>query len=166
MNLTKIRRDFPILKKGIIYLDNAASSLTPDQVLDQMMEYYHSYRANIHRGIHQLSQKASDEYANARTKISTFINSRSDEEIIITKNTSEGINIIARGLKWRKGDRIVTTNIEHHSNFIVWLRIKERYGVDVEIVQPDKEGIFNILDFENTIDDRTKLVAITHASNV
>ena len=166
MDLIKIRRDFPILKKGIIYLDNAASSLTPDQVLDQMTEYYHNYRANIHRGVHQLSQKASDKYANARTKISRFINSRSNEEIIITKNTTEGINIIANGLKWCKGDRIVTTNIEHHSNFIVWLRIKEKYGVDVEIVQPNQEGIFNILNFEKTIDDRTKLVAVTHASNV
>jgi cysteine desulfurase/selenocysteine lyase len=166
MNLTKIRRDFPILKKGIIYLDNAASSLTPEQVLDQMLEYYHSYRANIHRGIHQLSQKASNEYANARTKISAFINSKSEEEIILTKNTTEGINIIARGLNWRKGDRIVTTNIEHHSNFVVWLRLKERYGVDVEIVQPNKEGLFDLLDFEKAIDDQTKLVAVTHASNV
>lgn len=166
MNLIKIRRDFPILKTGIIYLDNAASSLTPEQVLDQMLEYYHSYRANIHRGIHQLSQKASNEYANARTKISAFINSKSDEEIILTKNTTEGINMIARGLNWRKGDRIVTTNLEHHSNFVVWLRLKERYGVDVEIVQPNKEGLFDLLDFEKTIDDRTKLVAVTHASNV
>ena len=166
MNLRKIRRDFPILKKGIIYLDNAASSLTPDQVVNQMMEYYHTYRANIHRGVHQLSQKASEEYANARTKISSFINSRSDEEVIITKNTTEGINVIANGLKWRKGDRIVTTNIEHHSNFVVWMRIKERYGVDVEIVQPNQEGTLNTLDFEKAIDDRTKLVAITHASNV
>jgi cysteine desulfurase/selenocysteine lyase len=166
MNLTKIRRDFPILKKGIIYLDNAASSLTPEQVLDQMLEYYHSYRANIHRGIHQLSQKASNEYANARTKISAFINSKSEEEIILTKNTTEGINIIARGLNWRKGDRIVTTSIEHHSNFVVWLRLKERYGVDVEIVQPNKEGLFDLLDFEKAIDDQTKLVAVTHASNV
>jgi len=166
MNLTKIRRDFPILKTGIIYLDNAASSLTPEQVLDQMLTYYHSYRANIHRGIHQLSQKASNEYANARTKISAFINSKSDEEIILTKNTTEGINMIAQGLKWRKGDRIVTTNIEHHSNFVVWLRLKERYGVDVEIVQPNKDGLFDLLDFEKSIDDQTKLVAITHASNV
>jgi cysteine desulfurase/selenocysteine lyase len=166
MNLTKIRRDFPILKTGIIYLDNAASSLTPEQVLDQMLEYYHSYRANIHRGIHQLSQKASNEYANARTKISAFINSKSEEEIILTKNTTEGINIIARGLNWRKGDRIVTTSIEHHSNFVVWLRLKERYGVDVEIVQPNKEGLFDLLDFEKAIDDQTKLVAVTHASNV
>jgi len=131
-----------------------------------MLTYYHSYRANIHRGIHQLSQKASNEYANARTKISAFINSKSDEEIILTKNTTEGINMIAQGLKWRKGDRIVTTNIEHHSNFVVWLRLKERYGVDVEIVQPNKDGLFDLLDFEKSIDDQTKLVAITHASNV
>lgn len=166
MDMKKIRRDFPILESGIIYLDNAATSLTPDPVLDKMQEFYHTYRSNIERGVHQLSQKASEEYEKARIKISKFINTKSEEEVIITKNTSEGINTIASGLKWRKGDKIVTTNLEHHSNFIVWLRAKERYGVQVEIVKANKAGVLDLNDFEKAIDDQTRLVAVTHASNV
>jgi len=165
MSVKKIRRDFPILDTGIIYLDSAASSLTPEPVLDKMLEFYHEYRANVERGVHQLSQKASEEYEKARIKVSDFINVKPDE-VVMTKNTSEGINTIASGLKWCKGDRVVTTNIEHHSNFIVWLRLKERYGIDVEVVKANKEGLFNLSDFERAIDDRTRLVAVTHASNV
>ena len=166
MDVKRIRRDFPILKTGIIYLDSAASSLTPEPVLDKMLEFYHQYRANVDRGVHQLSQRASEEYEKARFNVSGFINARSDKEIIMTKNTTEGINTIASGLKWRKGDEIVTTNIEHHSNYVTWLRVKERYGVDIKVVKPNKEGMFDLADFERAVDDRTKLVAVTQASNV
>ncbi|MFH0896461.1 MAG: cysteine desulfurase, partial [Candidatus Bathyarchaeota archaeon] len=166
MDANRIRRDFPILATGITYLDSAASSLTPEPVLDKMSEFYHQYRANVERSVHQLSQRASEEYEKARLKVSAFINSKSDREVVMTKNTTEGINTVASGLKWQKGDNIVTTNIEHHSNFIVWLRAKDRYGIDVRIVKPNKEGLFELADFERTIDDRTKLVAVTHASNV
>ena len=166
LNLDKVRSDFPILSKDIIYFDSAASSLTPEPVLNKMLEYYHNYRANIARGIHQLSQRASEEYEKARNKISGFINARSNDEIIMTKNTSDGINIVANGLKWRKGDNIVTTSMEHHSNFVVWLRVKERYGVEVKIIFPNKEGILDITDFEKMVDDKTRLIAVTHTSNV
>ncbi|MFH0897781.1 MAG: cysteine desulfurase [Candidatus Bathyarchaeota archaeon] len=166
MDLKRIRRDFPILDTGITYFDSAASSLTPEPVLNKMLEFYHQYRANVERGVHQLSQKASEEYEKARINVAGFINTKSDREIIITKNASEAINTVASGLKWHKGDKVVTTNIEHHSNFIVWLRVKERYGVDVEIVKPNKDGMFDLVDFEKAIDDRTKLVTVTHASNV
>ena len=166
MDLDDVRRDFPILATGITYLDSAASSLTPEPVLNKMLEFYHQYRANIARGVHQLSQKASEEYGKARIKISCFINAKSSDEVVITKNTSEGINTIASGLKWRKGDTIVTTGMEHNSNFIVWLRVKERYGVEVKIVKPKKDGTFDLSDFEKAVDDRTRLLAVTHASNV
>lgn len=166
MDIDKIRRDFPILGTGIIYFDSAASSLTPKPVLDKMLEYYNQYRANVERGIYQLSQRASEEYDKARIKVSDFINSKSSNEVIVTKNTTEGINTIASGLKWRKGDRIVTTSIEHHSNFIVWLRAKERFGIDLRIVKCSKDGTLDLADFEKAVDDRTRLVAITHASNV
>lgn len=166
MDVKRFRRDFPLLESGVIYLDSAASSLTPEPVLGKMMEFYREYRANVERGVYSLSQRASEEFEKARIKVSGFINARSEREVVFTKNTSEGINTVASGLKWRKGDRIVTTNIEHHSNFIVWLRVKERCGVDVRIVKPNKEGIFDLDDFESAIDDRTKLVAVTHASNV
>lgn len=164
-NLKKIRRDFPILSSGLIYLDSAASSLTPEPVLDKMLEFYRTYRANIERGVYQLAQKAGEEYETARQKIAGFVKAKRDE-IVISKNSTEGINTIASGLKWRKGDKIVTTNIEHHSNFIVWLRIKERYGVKLEIINSSKEGILDLGDFDKIIDDRTKIVAVTQVSNV
>jgi len=166
LDVEKIRQDFPILNSGIIYLDNAASSLTPEPVIQKMLEFYHDYRANVERGIHRLSQKASEEYEKAHAKVGDFINARSENEIIMTRNATEAINLVANGLGWKKGDKIVTSLIEHHSNFIVWLRLKERCGVDVEIVKPNKQGLFNIADFEKAIDDKTKLVAITHVSNV
>lgn len=166
MALERIRRDFPILDSGIIYLDNAASSLTPEPVLGKMMEFYHVYRANVERGVYQLSQKAGEEYENARIKVAGFINAKSEREVVMVKNTTEGINTVASGLNWRKGDKIVTTNIEHHSDFISWLRVKQRYGVDVEIVKYNEDEEVELTDFEKAIDDRTKLVAMTHASNV
>jgi cysteine desulfurase/selenocysteine lyase len=165
MNVNTIRQDFPILRTGITYFDNAASSLTPEPVLEKMMEFYHEYRANVERGVHRLSQKAGEEYANARSKVADLINAK-PEEVIMTKNTTESINTVACGLAWHKGDKVVATNIEHHSNLIVWLRLKKRYGVDVEFVKANSEGILDIADFEKAIDDRTKLVAVTHASNV
>jgi len=162
----EIRKDFPILNSGLIYFDNAASSLTPEPVIQKMLEFYRYYRANVERGVHKLSQKASREYEEARVKIAKFINANSESEVIITKNSTEGINIIANGINWQKGDKIVTTLIEHHSNFIVWLRLKKKFGVEVKVVKPNKEGKFNIQDFKEALDEKAKLLAITHASNV
>jgi cysteine desulfurase/selenocysteine lyase len=166
LDAKKIRRDFPILDSGIIYLDNAASSLTPEPVVQKMLEFYHSYRANVERAIHRFSQRASEEYEKARAKVANFITAESETEIILTSNATEAINLVANGLTWKKGDKIVTSLIEHHSNFIVWLRLKKRYGVDVEIVRPSREGLFDIADFEKAIDDKTRLVALTQVSNV
>jgi len=168
-DVEKIRQDFPILKKGIIYFDSTSSSLTPEPVLQKMLEFYHNYRANVGRGVHRLSQEASEEYGKAQQKVTDFLNAKSENEIVMTKNTTEGINIVASGLKWEKGDKIVTSILEHHSNFIVWLRLKMRYGVRVEIVkpkQPMNHGILDPRDFEKVVDDKTKLVAVTHASNL
>jgi len=169
LNVKEVRKDFPILKTGIIYLDSAASSLTPEPVLQKMLEFYHQYRANVERGIHRLSQKASEEYGRARTKVADFINAKSENEIIMTRNTTEGINLIARGLKWKKGEKIVTSLIEHHSNFIVWIRVKNNYGVELDVVKPKEpieKGLLHVTDFEKIIDDKTRLVALTHVSNV
>jgi cysteine desulfurase/selenocysteine lyase len=169
LNVEKIRKDFPILKSGIIYLDSASSSLTPEPVLEKMLEFYHQYRANVDRGIHRLSQKASEELGNARAKVADFINAKSDSEIIMTRNTTEGTNIIASGLGWKKGDKVVTSVIEHHSDFIIWLRVKKRHGINVELVKPRapmSQGLLDPADFEKVVDDKTRLVAITHISNV
>jgi cysteine desulfurase/selenocysteine lyase len=166
LDVKKIRQDFPILDSGIIYLDNAASSLTPEPVIKKMVEFYHEYRANVERGVHRLSQKASEEYEKAHAKVASFINAESETEIVLTRNATEAINLVANGLSWNKGDKIVTSLIEHHSNFIVWLRLKKRYGVEVEIVKPNREGLFDIADFEKAVEDNTRLVALSHVSNV
>jgi len=166
LDVEKIREDFPILRTGIIYLDNAASSLTPEQVLEKMLEYYHEYRANVERGVHRLSQRASEEYEKAHRKVADFIGAKSWRSIVFTRNTSESINLVARGLPWRRGEKIVTTLLEHHSNYIVWLRAARRFGLEVEVVRPNREGLFDLSDFEQAIDDRTRLVAVTRVSNV
>ena len=146
-------------------MDSAASSLTPEPVLEKMMEFYHHYRANVDRGIHQLSQKASEEYELAHRKVAQFINAKSGDEIVFTRNATEGLNIVANGLKWSKGDKIVTTMIDHHSNFIIWQRVRQRYGAKLEALKPDEQGLFNLTDFERSIDDSTRVVAVPHASN-
>jgi cysteine desulfurase/selenocysteine lyase len=169
LNVHEVRKDFPILETGVIYLDSAASSLTPEPVLHKMLEFYRQYRANVERGVHRLSQKASEEYDRAHSKVAQFINAKSEPEIIMTRNTTEGINMISNGLNWKKGDKIVTSLIEHHSNFIVWLRVKNQHHVDLEIVRPTEpaeQGLLDPADFEKAVDDKTKLVAITHVSNV
>lgn len=169
LNLQDVRKDFPILETGVIYLDNSATSLTPEPVLQKMLEFYHHYRANVERGIHRLSQKASEEYERAHAKVADFINAKSELEIVLTRNATAGINLIANGLDWKKGDKIVTSLIEHHSNFIVWIRLKNEHGTNLEVVRPKEpivRGLLNPADFEKVIDDKTKLVTITHASNV
>ena len=150
-------------------MDNTASSLTPEPVLQKMLEFYRQYRANVGRGIHSLSQKASKEYELARTKVVDFINAKSETEVIMTRNTTEGINIVANSLNWKKGDKIVTSLIEHHSNFIPWIRLKNKCDIDLEIVKPKEpiiHGLLDPADFEMATDDKTKLVAIAHVSNV
>jgi len=168
-DVRKIREDFPILKSGVIYLDSTASSLTPEPVLQRMVEFYREYRANVERGVHRLAVKASEEYERARAKVADFINAKSDSEIVMTRNTTEGINLVASGLEWRKGDKIVTSVLEHHSNFIVWLRVRDKCSVKLEVVMPRKpvvKGLLHPADFEKVVDDKTRLVALTHVSNV
>ena len=165
LDVDKIRLDFPILKTGVVYMDSAASSLTPEPVLDKMMEFYHQYRANTDRGIHQLSQKASEEYELAHRKVAQLLNAESSDQVVMTRNTTEGLNMIANGLKWTKRDKIVTTMMDHHSNFIIWQRVKQRHGVRLETVKPNEQGLFDLADFEKAIDDSTKLVAFPHVSN-
>jgi len=169
LNVNEIRKDFPILKTGIIYLDSTASSLTPEPVLQRMLEFYREYRANVERGVHRLSVRASEEYERARAKVADFINAKSSSEIVMTRNTTEGINLVASGLRWKKGDEIVTSVLEHHSNFIVWLRVRDKHGARLDVVMPREpvaKGLLNPADFEKMIDDKTKLVALTHVSNV
>jgi cysteine desulfurase/selenocysteine lyase len=159
----QIRADFPILA-DLIYLDSAATSLTPEPVVEAVLSYYREYNANVGRSVYRLSQMATQKYKNAHRTVAEFIGAN-EGEVIFTKNTTEAINMVAYGLKWAKGDEVVTTLLEHHSNFLPWLKLREQ-GVHVKIVEPNSEGIFDVSEFEDALSDRTKLVAVTQISNV
>ena len=162
--MEELRRDFPILKTGVIYLDSASSSLTPNQVLDKMLEFYHQYRANVGRGVHSLTRRATEEYEDSREKVARFIGGEA-EGVIFVKNATEAINMVARGLRWERGEKIVTTLLEHHSNLLPWLRLRE-LGVRVEVLRPEGKGVIGLERFERAVDAETRLVAVTQASNV
>jgi cysteine desulfurase/selenocysteine lyase len=166
LDVEAIRQDFPILEKGVNYLDSAASSLTPEQVVLKEMEFYREYRANVERGVHRFSQRASEEYEGAHDSVAEFIGAPSRRNVVMVRNTTEAINIVANTLDWKKSDKIVTTVIEHHSNFITWLRVGQRHGCTVEVVRADSEGLVDLSEFERIVDDETRLVAVTHISNV
>jgi len=159
----RIRSDFPILKKGITYFDNAATSLTPEQVLEAMLDYYHNYKANVHRGVHELSQKASEKYEEAHKKVAKFVGAN-PQEVVFTKNSSEAISLVALSMDWQKGDKIVTTSLDHHSNLVPWLRLKNKFGVEVAIVHPNKEGIIDPDDYKKHAEG-AKLIVAPHVSN-
>jgi cysteine desulfurase/selenocysteine lyase len=159
-----IRADFPVLAE-VIYLDSAATSLSPEPVLAAMLEYERVYRANTGRGVHRLAQIATQKFWDARQKAKRFIGAESGE-LIFTRNTTEAINMVALGLPWKKGDRVVTTLLEHHSNLLPWMRARDRHGIDLRILSPDAEGGFDMADLEREITRGTRLVAVTHASNV
>ena len=166
MDVQSIRKDFPILFKGVTYLDSAASSLTPEPVVLKEMEFYREYRANVERGVHRFSQMASEEYENAHDEVAHFIGAPGRANVAMVRNTTEAINLVANSIDWKKDDKVVTTVIEHHSNFITWLRVRQRHGTQVEVVRSSQEGLFDLAEFEKAIDDSTKLVAFTQVSNV
>ena len=158
------RKDFPVMK-DLIYMDSAATSLSPVPVIHAMNEYELRYRANVGRGVHRLAVVATQKYADAHQKIASFIGAVQGETVI-TKNTTEAINLVAQGLKWQKGDRVVTTLLEHHSNYLPWLRLHETHGVDLSVIPPGPDGTFDLSLFEEAVGGNTKLVAVGHASNV
>jgi len=164
MAVQEIRHDFPILK-DVIYLDSASTSLTPEPVLEAVLDYYHSYKANVGRGVYQMAQLADQRYRDAHRKAAEFIGGAGPEGMtVFTRNTTESINIIASGLKWKKGECIVTSLLEHHSNLLPWMRLKEK-GVDLRIVKPDKTGKIDLSDYEEAITKGTRLVAVSQLSN-
>jgi len=163
--LNEYREDFPILKSGLVYLDSAASSLTPEQVLKKMLEYYREYRANTGRGVYRIADRATSELEEARKSVAKLIDAREDE-VAFVRNTSEGLNFVASSLKFKKGQNIVTTAIEHHSNFLPWLKISREKGLELRIVNPTKDFLINTEDFEKQVDDDTRVIAIAHISNV
>ena len=166
-DINSVREDFPILKTGIAYFDAAASSLTPEPVVRKMGEFYHEYRANVHRGAHRLTKRASEEYEAVYEKLKKFFNAK-DGAFVNVNNTTMGINLVALGLETSPEQNIVTTQIEHHSNLLPWVRMEKRKQVsELRIVKPaDREAHFDLEDFEKAVDRNTRLVAVTAASNV
>lgn len=173
-DVARIRRDFPILQRSVygkplVYLDNAASAQKPAAVLDALQRAYGEDYANVHRGLHFLSNASTDAYERARKTTAAFINAPSDQDIIFTKNATEAINLVAQsfgGARIGEGDEIVLSIMEHHSNIVPWHFHRERRGAVIKWVPVTPEGEFRIEDFEAALSPRTKMVAITHMSNV
>jgi cysteine desulfurase/selenocysteine lyase len=164
MNNDQIRKDFRILEKDVVYLDSAATSLTPEPVVEAILDYYHEFNANIERGVYSFSQEASKRYEEAHAKVASFFGV-TEPEIVFTKNCTYGINLVAHSLKVQKGDNIVTTLLEHHSNYLPWLRLGSRYGIEIRRIKPTTEGFLDLKEVEKAVDHHTRMVATTHVSN-
>ena len=172
-DINKVRGDFPILKQMVngnplVYLDNGATSQKPQSVIDAIVNYYTTTNSNVHRGVHTMSQQATDSYEGARAKIRQFINAGDDKEIIYTRNTTEGINLVAHSYGRQNvgpGDDIIVSNMEHHSNIVPWQMLCEEKGANLRVVPIDDTGEMVMDEYEKMLSSRTKLVSITHVSN-
>jgi cysteine desulfurase/selenocysteine lyase len=171
-DIDTIRKDFPILKRKVngyplVYLDNAATSQTPKQVIDVIVDYYYNYNANIHRGVHALSQEATDKYEQARQKIQRHFNVGKAHEIIFTSGTTHGINLVANGFTslLKKGDELLVSAMEHHSNIVPWQMLCERTGAILKVIPMDQDGELVMADYHRLLSPKTKLVFCNHVSN-
>jgi cysteine desulfurase/selenocysteine lyase len=173
-DVARIRRDFPALAlkvygKPLVYLDNAASAQKPQAVLERMQKIYVERYANVHRGLHYLANEATEAYEAARESVRAFLNAARKEEIIFTRNATEGINLVAYTFgreRIKAGDEIVLSIMEHHSNIVPWHFLRERQGAVIKWAPVDEDGNFLLEEFEKLLTPRTKLVAVTHMSNV
>ncbi len=173
LDVNRIRQDFPILRqrvhgKPLVYLDNAATSQKPQSVIDAVSRFYSSENANIHRGVHYLSERATVAYDAVREQVARFLNARSSREIIFTRGTTEGINLVAQSYgrtHLKPGDDIVITAMEHHSNIVPWQLLCEQTGAKLKAAPFDDRGELDLQAFEQLLGDRTRLVAVVHLSN-
>ena len=172
LDVDNIRKDFPILErkvngKPLIYFDNAATSQTPQQVIDVIVDYYSNYNANIHRGVHSLSQEATDAYEQARIKIQKHFNAKHTHEVIYTSGTTHGINLVASGFSsiLKTGDEILVSALEHHSNIVPWQMLCERTGAILKVIPMNTNGELVLSEFDALLNDKTKLVFVNHISN-
>ena len=171
-SIAEIRRDFPILERKIggnplVYFDNGATCQKPQQVIDSIVEYYTTYNANIHRGVHTLSQEATEAYETARKKLQKHINAAKPYEVLFTSGTTEGINLVATCLApfVKAGEEILVLTTEHHSNIVPWQLLAQRTGAVVRPIPVDKEGMIVMEDFKAMLSERTKVVSCQHVSN-
>lgn len=173
-DLNKIRKDFPILSRMVydrplVYLDNAATTQKPLCVLDKMREEYLNVNANVHRGVHWLSQQATELHEGARETVRKFINAKSVNEIVFTRGTTEGLNLIASSFSeafMQEGDEVIVSTVEHHSNIVPWQLQQARKGIVLKVIPMDDNGAMDLQAFEKMISQKTKIVSISHVSNV
>jgi len=173
LDIQKIRADFPVLDQQVngsplIYFDNAATTQKPKSVIDTLSHYYTSDNANIHRGIHALAERATTAFELTRTKIKEFINAPSSDQIILTAGTTGSINLVAQTFgraNFSKGDKILISNLEHHSNIVPWQMIAEEKGAIIKVISVDERGVLDLEAFRNLLDASVKLVAVNHVSN-
>ena len=173
-DVAKIRGDFPILSRTVynrplVYLDNSATTQKPRVVVDSIVGEYYSENANVHRGVHFLSQQATDLYEQARGRVRTFINARSDKEIVFTRGTTESLNLVASSFGERfmgEGDEVIISAMEHHSNIVPWQLLQERKGIRLRIIPINDRGELLLDEYEKLFNKRTRIVAVTHVSNV
>ncbi|WP_369964743.1 cysteine desulfurase [Mammaliicoccus lentus] len=173
-NVEKVKKDFPILEqevngKKLVYLDSSATSQTPIQVTDSIADYYNRYNSNVHRGVHTLGTLATDAYEKARETVRRFINARYFEEVVFTRGTTTAINLVAHSYgdaNVSEGDEIVVTQMEHHANIVPWQQLAKRTGATLKFIPMSDSGELEKEAIDNTITDNTKIVAVTHVSNV
>jgi len=171
-DVAKIRADFPILNrkvhgKDLIYFDNGATSQTPQVVIDAIVDYYSNYNANIHRGVHTLSQEATDKYEEARIKVQKHFNAKHSYEVILTAGTTHSINIVASGFAslLKEGDEIIVSSLEHHSNIVPWQMLCEKTGAVLKVIPMDEDGSLRMDVYHELLNSKTKLVFCNHVSN-
>ena len=171
-DLNNIRKDFPILERTVngqplVYFDNAATSQTPNQVIDVIADYYRNYNSNIHRGVHTLSQEATDAYEGARKTVQNHFNAAHPHEIIMTSGTTHSINIIASGYTQilREGDELIISAMEHHSNIVPWQMLCERTGAVLKVIPMSQTGVLEMDVYKTLLSEKTKLVFVNHVSN-
>ena len=174
LNIEEIRKDFPILSRTVynrplVYLDNAATTQKPRAVVEAMTEEYYSVNANVHRGVHYLSQQATELHEQARANVQGFINARSEAEIIFTRGTTESLNLVAFSFGeafLKEGDEVLVSVMEHHSNIVPWQMLRERKGIVLKVIPMTDEGEIDLEAYKNLFSPRTRLVCIAHVSNV
>ncbi|MBR1550883.1 MAG: cysteine desulfurase [Muribaculaceae bacterium] len=173
MDIAKIREDFPILErqiegKPLVYLDSAATSQTPRHVVETIEQMYYRHKANVHRGVHTISQEATDLLESTREKVRRFINAGSSDEVIFTRGTTESINLVASSMgdRFDNGDEIIITAMEHHSNIVPWQLLGQRKRIRLRVVPVDDRGELNMQAYEDLFTENTRFVSLAHVSNV
>jgi cysteine desulfurase/selenocysteine lyase len=174
LDVARVREDFPVLKRTaangrpVVYLDSTATSQKPLPVVRAVEEYYTRYTANVHRGIHMLSEEATMKYEEAREKIARFINARSPKEVVFVRGATEALNLVSYSMSHglQAGDRVVTSLMEHHSNIVPWMMLRDRKGVDLQFVDVTDDGYLKLDDLDAKVTKGTKLVSMAHMSNV